>query len=70
MGHYSSFIVKVWTGETEDITRGYIQHVGSQETRYFIDLRKMTEFILSHIRSQSGDLESEQVSDGDDLQPS
>jgi hypothetical protein len=62
MGHYSSFIVKVWTDETEDIARGYIQHVGTQETRYFMDLSKITEFILSHMHSQSGDLESEQVS--------
>jgi len=61
MGHYSSFIVKVWTDETEDIARGYIQHVGTQETRYFMDLDKITEFILSHIRSQSSELESEEV---------
>lgn len=69
MGHYSSFIVKVWTDEREDITRGYIQHVGTQETRYFMDLGKMTEFILSHIHSQSGDLESEQVSDESQMKP-
>lgn len=61
MGHYSSFIVKVWTDETEDIARGYIQHVGTQETRYFMDLDKITEFILSHIRSQSSELKSEEV---------
>ena len=61
MGHYSSFIVKVWTDETEDIARGYIQHVGTQETRYFMDLDKITEFILSHIGSQSSELESEEV---------
>jgi len=61
MGHYSSFIVKVWTDETEDIARGYIQHVGTQETRYFMNLDKITEFILSHIHSQSSELESEEV---------
>lgn len=69
MGHYSSFIVKVWTDETDDVTRGYIQHVGTQETRYFRDLSKMTEFILSHIHSQSSHLESEQSSDEGDLRP-
>jgi hypothetical protein len=61
MGHYSSFIVKVWTDETEDIARGYIQHVGTQETRYFMDLDKIAEFILRHIHSQYSELESEQV---------
>ncbi len=70
MGHYDSFVVKVWVDDTEDITRGYIQHVGTQETMHFYDLDKVSEFILSHIHLQSGDLEVEQSSDDNYLRPS
>lgn len=52
-GHYDSFIVKVWVDDADEIIRGYIQHVSTQETMHFYDLNKMNEFILSHIHSQS-----------------
>jgi hypothetical protein len=69
MGHYDSFVVRVWVDDTEDITRGYIQHVGTQETMHFYDLNKINEFILSHIHLQSNNLEDEQARDGSHLQP-
>jgi hypothetical protein len=69
MGHYDSFVVRVWVDDTEDITRGYIQHVGTQETMHFYDLDKINEFILSHIHLQSNNLEDEQARDGSHLQP-
>ena len=62
MGHYDSFVARVWIDDAEDIIRGYIQHVGTQETMHFYDLDKINEFILSHIHLQSDDLEGEQIS--------
>jgi len=62
MGYYNSFVVKVWINDAGDTTRGYIQHVGTQETMHFYDLDKINEFILSHIHLQSGDVEGEQIS--------
>ena len=69
MGYYNSFVVKVWINDAGDTTRGYIQHVGTQETMHFYDLDKINEFILSHVHLQSGDLEVEQSSDDNHLRP-
>jgi len=63
MGHYDSFVVRVWIDDTDNITRGYIQHVSTQETMHFYDLNNINEFILNHIHSQSVDLEGEQRGD-------
>ena len=49
MGHYNSFLVRVWTEDGENIVRGYIQHVGSQENMYFRDSSRMVEFMLHHL---------------------
>ena len=35
MGHYNSFLVKLWTEDEENLLRGYIQHVGTEEDIYF-----------------------------------
>lgn len=69
MGHYDSFVVRVWVDDTKEITRGYIQHVGTQETMHFYNLNKINEFISSHINLQSGDREDEQVSDDSHFNP-
>ena len=49
MGYYSSFVVKVWVDEGEKMTRGYIQHVGTQESMHFLTFDKMVAFIKSHL---------------------
>lgn len=49
MGHYSSFILRIWVDENEMLSKGYVQHVGTQETLHFASLDKMTEFIISHL---------------------
>lgn len=51
MGQYNSFVVKIWTNEATAKFRGHIQHVGSQESTYFITTEKMVEFIMSHLGS-------------------
>jgi len=69
MGYYGSFVVRVWVDETENITRGYIQHVGTQEIMHFRDLDKIKEFITSHVHLQSSDPSDEQESDASYLRP-
>ena len=48
MGHYNSFLVKLWTEDEENLLRGYIQHVGTEEDIYFLTWEKMVDFILDH----------------------
>lgn len=31
------------------LSKGYVQHVGTQETVHFASLDKMTEFIINHL---------------------
>ena len=50
MGHYNSFLVRVWTEDGENIVRGYIQHVGSQESMHFRKWEKMVGFIQDHLQ--------------------
>lgn len=49
MGHYSSFVVRIWVDENEMLSKGYVQHVGTQETVHFASLDKMAEFIINHL---------------------
>ena len=49
MGYYSSFVVKIWVDENEGVSRGYVQHVGTQEAMYFLTLDKMVTFIMNHL---------------------
>ena len=49
MGDYNSFLVRVWTEDEENLLRGYIQHVGTEEDIYFLTWEKMVDFILAHI---------------------
>jgi hypothetical protein len=49
MGYYNSFVVKIWTEDGQNLARGYIQHVGTQESTYFADWKKMANFMLSHL---------------------
>jgi hypothetical protein len=49
MGYYNSFVVKIWTEDGQNLARGYIQHVGTQEGIYFADWERMTKFMLSHL---------------------
>ena len=40
MGYYNSFVVKIWTEDGRNLTRGYVQHVGTQESIHFADLKR------------------------------
>jgi hypothetical protein len=49
MGHYNSFLLRVWTEESSSEVRGSVQHVGTQESIYFTSWDKMVDFILNHL---------------------
>jgi len=51
MGHYSSFVVKIWVDEESGMSRGYVQHVGTQEGMHFLALDKMAQFMMDHLGS-------------------
>ena len=49
MGHYNSFLLRVWTDERSDEVRGSVQHVGTQESIYFTSWNKMVDFVNNHL---------------------
>lgn len=49
MGHYNSFLVKIWADGNEKLVRGQIQHVGSRDIIYFRNWKKMVGFITERL---------------------
>ena len=49
MGYYNSFLIKVWTDDSHNLLRGYIQHATTEEIAYFLNWEKMLDFIISHL---------------------
>jgi hypothetical protein len=49
VGHYNTFVVKIWCDDYGDMIRGHIQHVSSQQYDYFSSLNNMTDFIVSRL---------------------
>ena len=49
MGFYNSFVVRIWSSEVGKPDRGYIQHVGTQHQRHFLEIHDVLDFILSHL---------------------
>jgi hypothetical protein len=55
MGHYNSFLVKIWADDNEKLVRGQIQHVGTKELVYFRTWKKMINFISGRLDMNGGD---------------
>lgn len=51
MGHYSSFVVKLWVNDDGIMKRGHVQHVATQDGIYFLDFDKMVDFMCSNLNS-------------------
>ena len=49
MGYYNTFVVKIWCDDHDEMIRGHIQHVSSQEYAHFSSQENMRDFILGHI---------------------
>lgn len=56
MGHYNSFVVRVWSTNLGQF-RGTIEHVASRSSRVFLDPAGFVEFIQAHLDPPSYDLE-------------
>ena len=55
MGHYSTFVVRIWVNSDQRMSRGYVQHVATQKATHFVAFEKMEEFILSHLNPPQDD---------------
>jgi hypothetical protein len=49
MGFYNSFVVRIWSSTNGKPDRGYIQHVGTQDKKNFLDIYDVVEFIQNHL---------------------
>ena len=49
MGYYNTFVVRIWCDDSRKLNRGYVQHVSSQEQRYFLAIDDLADFILGHL---------------------
>jgi len=56
MGFYTSFVVKIWVDDDGRMKRGCIQHVGTQESMYFLTMDRMHAFMMQHLDQQLHDL--------------
>ncbi len=50
MGHYNSFVVRIWT-DNDGKMRGQISHVGTRESASFLDFNKMLDFLQIHLKA-------------------
>lgn len=49
VGHYNTFVVRIWCNDQRELIRGYIQHVSTESHAYFLNLESMTGFISGHL---------------------
>lgn len=55
MGHYSTFVVRIWVDSDQRMSRGYVQHVATQKAVHFVTFDKMEEFILRNLNPPQDD---------------
>ena len=56
MGYYTTFVVRIWCKDTGNISKGYVQHVSTQEQRYILDMDDLSDFIRGHLFPPNDDL--------------
>jgi hypothetical protein len=49
MGHYNSFLVKIWADDNEKLVRGQVQHAGTKDVVYFRTWKKMVGFMVERL---------------------
>lgn len=49
VGYYNTFVVKIWCNDSNELSRGYVQHVTTQQQQHFVDIDDLKDFILSHL---------------------
>jgi len=55
VGYYNTFVVRIWCNDSNELSRGYVQHVTTRQQRYFMDIDDLTDFILSHLVPPAND---------------
>jgi hypothetical protein len=60
MGHYVSFIVRLWVDNIHEMNTGYIQCAGNQDYRYFKDFSQAIEFMLEYCNRPTDENEYEE----------
>ena len=56
MGYYNTFVVRIWCDDSRELNKGYVQHIYSQEQKYFLDMDDLKDFILAHLSPPIDDL--------------
>lgn len=56
MGHYNTFIVRIWSDGLGDL-HGNIQHVGTHDHQTFADPEQILSFIRAHLHYSPGSSE-------------
>jgi hypothetical protein len=54
MGHYNSFVVRVWSGGPDRV-RGTIEHVATRSRQTFADPSVVLDFIRNHLGPPQSD---------------
>ncbi len=57
MGHYNSFIIRLWTDDNGRL-HGTVQHVATGTSQAFLDLAAITPFIQARLVSESDEVTS------------
>jgi hypothetical protein len=60
VGYYNTFVVRIWCDDEGELTRGYIQHVSTDEHTYFLDIQDVNAFILDHLGPPSNSITEEE----------
>ena len=63
MGHYCSFVVRLWVGDDDNIRRGYIQHSSSQESMHFLTFDQMTAFMAEYLNRRPNHINEHEEED-------
>ena len=56
MGYYTTFVVRIWCKDTGIMSKGYVQHVSTQEQRYILDMDDLLDFIRGHLSPPTDDI--------------
>ena len=49
MEYYSSFVIKIWVTNSGKMSKGYIQHVNTQQSMHFLTLDQMVAFVNNRL---------------------
>ena len=63
MEDYISFIIRLRVNDSQNIDRGYVQHVGSQDYIYFTNFDEAIEFMTNYVNQPVKEYIREEIED-------